>query len=109
VARLDLAGGATVRLACSWFLHAGTEAVISARFYGTEGSVALSNLNGSFYDFEVVRAHSTAAERLAGPPDEWGGRAVVEWARALGAGRGFDPAVHDVVEVAAVLDRLYGR
>ena len=34
---LELEKGAVVRLACSWRLHAGCDAVISAAFYGTRG------------------------------------------------------------------------
>src|SRR5256885_12117757 len=36
-ARIDLEGGAAVRLACSWNLPAGRDAVIEAAFYGTAG------------------------------------------------------------------------
>jgi predicted dehydrogenase len=108
-ATIDLDDGATVQLSCSWFLHAGTDAVIAATFHGTDGSVSLSNIGGSFYDFEVLLARSTNRELLAGPPDEWGGRAAVAWAGQLADGVGFDPAVRDVVEVARVLDGFYGR
>ena len=48
VARLDLAGGTTARIACSWHLHAGQEAVIEARFYGTAATAS--------YWLEFVRA-----------------------------------------------------
>jgi predicted dehydrogenase len=107
VATLALDGGRTVQLSCSWFLHAGTEAVMAATFHGTAGSVSLRNVAGSFYDFEALLCRSTSQERLAGPPDDWGGRAALAWARQLAGGTGFDPAVRDVVEVAAVLDGLY--
>jgi predicted dehydrogenase len=109
VARLDLAGGGTVTLACSWFLPAGRDAVIEAAFHGTEGAVALTNVGGSFYDFRAERRHGTRTEVLVSPPDDWGGRAVVVWASRLAACGGYDPAVESVVEVAAVLDRVYGR
>jgi len=64
-------------MACSWFLHAGRDAVINATFYGTDGAVALENVNGSFYDFEAVLHHHTSREVIASPPDSWGGRAAV--------------------------------
>src|SRR6185437_1140794 len=41
--------GANVRLACSWRLPAGREAVIEASFYGTRGGASLHNIGGSFY------------------------------------------------------------
>ena len=109
VATLELATGAVVRLACSWRLQAGCDAIISAAFYGTEGGAALRNVDGSFYDFVAERYRGTARETLAGPPDAWGGRAAADWAMRLASGAKFDAEVEQLVEVAAVLDRIYGR
>ncbi|HVL72735.1 MAG TPA: Gfo/Idh/MocA family oxidoreductase [Beijerinckiaceae bacterium] len=109
IATLALAGGAAVRLACSWRLQAGRDAVIEAAFYGTEGGAALRNRDGSFYDFVAERYRGTARETLAEPPDEWGGRAAADWARRLAAGGRFDAAAAEAVTVARVLDRIYGR
>ncbi|MFC3076684.1 Gfo/Idh/MocA family protein [Phenylobacterium terrae] len=109
VATLELASGATVRLACSWRLQAGCEAVIAADFYGTGGGAALRNVAGSFYDFTAERFRGTARESLASPPDAWGVRAGADWARRLAAGERFDPAAERLVDVARVLDRIYGR
>ncbi|WP_114393775.1 Gfo/Idh/MocA family protein [Oleisolibacter albus] len=108
-ATLGLETGAAVNLACSWRLQAGCDAVITAAFYGTEGGAALRNVNGSFYDFVAERFRGTAREALAQPPDDWGGRAAADWARRLAEGQRFDPATERLVDVAAVLDRLYGR
>jgi predicted dehydrogenase len=109
VAEIALETGASLRLACSWRLPAGREAVISAAFYGTQGGAALSNVGGSFYDFSAERFRGTQSEILASPPDDWGGRAAADWARRLAAGQRFDPAAERLVDVAAVLDRIYGR
>jgi predicted dehydrogenase len=108
VATLTLGTGAVVRLACSWRLQAGCEAVIGADFYGTEGGAGLRNLDGSFYDFTAERYRGTGRETLAAPPDAWGGRAAADWARRLAAGGRFDPEAERLVEVARVLDRIYG-
>jgi predicted dehydrogenase len=108
-ARLDLATGSTVRLACSWNLPAGRDAVIEATFYGTRGGAALRNVNGSFFDFTAERFRGTARETLSTPPDDWGGRAAVEWVRRLAAGGEYDPAVERIVDVATTLDAIYGR
>lgn len=108
-ATLELEGGVEVRLACSWRVSAGRDAVIEAAFYGTHGGAALRNVDGSFYDFTAELYRGTARERLASPPDDWGGRAAVEWARRLAEGERFDPACGRLVDVAAVLDRVYGR
>ncbi len=109
VAQLELSGGAVARLACSWRLPAGRECVIEASFYGSEGGVSLRNVDGSFYDFRAERYRGTATETLAAPPDDWPGRAAVDWARGLAAGSPFDAGAERLVDVAAVLDRIYGR
>jgi predicted dehydrogenase len=109
VATVELETGAVVRLACSWNLHAGCDAVICADFHGTAGGAALRNVNGSFYDFTAERFRGTARETLALPPDEWGGRAAADWAARLASGVRYDPATEQLTEVAAVLDRIYGR
>jgi len=109
VATMELETGAVVQLACSWRLQAGCDAVICATFYGTQGGVSLRNVNGSFYDFTAERYRGTARETLAAPPDEWGGRAAADWASRLAAEGRFDPAAEHLVDVARVLDRIYGR
>jgi predicted dehydrogenase len=107
--QLQLAGGAVVRLACSWRISAGRDAVIELACYGSAGGLAIKNVDGSFYDFIAERYRGTAAERLASPPDDWGGRAVVAWAEQLAGGAGFDAEARRFVEVAAVLDAIYRR
>ena len=109
VARLDLATGAAVQLACSWNLPAGVDAVIGASFYGTRGGAALRNVNGSFYDFTAERFRGTQREALSVPPDDWGGRAAVDWATRLAAGQRFDAEVERLVDVAGALDMIYAR
>ena len=109
VATLELNTGILVRLACSWRLQAGCDAIISATFYGTSGGGALRNVDGSFYDFVAERYRGTARDTLASPPDAWSGRAAADWAARLTAGEGFSSAAERLVEVARVLDRIYGR
>ena len=107
VATLRLAGGTTVRLACSWRVHAGRDAVIEASFYGSSGGAAFRNENGSFFDFIAERFDGTTRTPLAAPPDAWGGRAAAHWAERLAAGARFDPQADHLVTVAATLDRIY--
>jgi predicted dehydrogenase len=109
LAQLDFDSGAVARLACSWNLHAGRDCVFEASFYGDEGSVTVRNVDGSFYDFRAELARGRARETLSEPPDDWGGRALVRWAHAVGAGEGFDPSAEQLVQVAEVVDRIYGR
>jgi predicted dehydrogenase len=109
VATLELANGAVARLACSWNLHAGRGAAISAHFHGTAGGAGFRNLNGSFFDFTAEAFRGAERETLAQPPDEWGGRAAAAWARRLAEGGTYDADVERIVDVARVLDRIYGR
>jgi len=109
VATLHLATGQVVRLACSWRLPAGCDAEISAAFWGDAGGGAFRNVGGSFYDFEAHAFKGPQRRRLAGPPDGWGGRAAARWAQALARGERFRGECARVVQVAEVLDRIYGR
>jgi len=108
-ATILLGGGTVVRLACSWRLQAGCDAVISAAFHGTQGGAALRNVNGSFYDFVAEQYRGTSSETLSSPPDQWGARAAADWAIRLAAGQRFTPEAERLVDVARVLDRIYGR
>jgi predicted dehydrogenase len=109
LATLELEGGAVARLACSWFSHEGRDAVLEATFRGRDGAAAVQNVGGSFYDFTAELRDGTRARTIAAPPDDWGGRAAVDWARRLAAGDRYDAAGHRLVTVAGVIDRIYGR
>lgn len=107
IATLKLNDGAVVRIACSWRLQAGRDAIIEASFFGTNGGISMRNVGGSFYDFTVERFRGTSCEVLVEPPDEWGGRAAAEWAGRLAAGEKYDPACEKIVNVADAMDRIY--
>lgn len=106
-AQLTLASGTVMQLACSWHLSAGCDAVVEAAFYGTEGGAILRNVGGSLDDFSCERTAGTQRQTVVAPPDEWMGRAAVEWAERLGRGERFDPEAARLVDVAALLDRIY--
>jgi predicted dehydrogenase len=106
---LTLANGVEVRIACSWNLNAGRDAVIEASLYGTGGGAQMRNVNGSFFDFSADLFKGREPHCLASPPDEWGGRAAAEWVRKLVAGERFEGSTKGLLETARVLDRLYGR
>jgi predicted dehydrogenase len=108
-AELRLAGGMSARLACSWKLSAGCDAVIEASFYGTRGSVRLRNVNGSFYDFRVEHCEGTRTRALSVPARSWGSVTICEWARQLASAPRFDPDVEHLLEVHRILDTIYGR
>jgi predicted dehydrogenase len=108
VARLDFANGAVANLSCSWRLPAGCDAVIGASFYGTAGGMSLRNVGGSFYDFRAEQYSGTTAAVLIEPPDPWGGRAAVVWARRLAENGAYDPAIEKTAIVARIVDDIYG-
>ena len=107
-ARLDLADGTAVDLACSWNLPIGVDAEIRARVFGSKGAITLRNVDGSFYDF-VIEQHGGGQHRVLGsPPDAWGGRAAVAWAREVLDGRGHDAdGATGLLAVAGALDAIY--
>ena len=106
-ATLDTADGLTIRLACSWRLHAGCDAVIRARFFGEKGGLEFANVGGSFYDFSARHHVQTTSTELCTPPDDWSGRAAVDWVRRLAHDPGYDPACEQFIAVAGALDRIY--
>jgi predicted dehydrogenase len=107
-ATIELANGTVVRLTCSWRLQAGCDAIIGASFYGTGGGAEMRNVNGSFYDFATERFRGTSRELLVEPPEDWGGRAAVDWAQKLSAGAKFDAACREYVTTSDLIDRIYG-
>ena len=106
---LQLADGTHVRVACSWNLAAGQDAVIEAQLFGTGGGARMRNVGGSFFDFAAERLDGRNAQALTSPPDDWGGRAAAEWVRKLAAGERFAASTEGLLDTARVLDRLYGR
>ncbi len=106
-ATLTLETGAVVRIACSWNLSAGRDAVIAADFHGTGGGASMRNRDGSFFDFEASHHTGTASRLLCAPPDDWGGRAAVAWAGRLAAGQRFDSEAWTLVRLSEVIDRIY--
>ena len=109
VVGLDLEGGGSLRLACSWYVPAGRDAVIEARIIGRNGGASVLNVDGSFYDFRSERYRGTQTEVVVEPPDEWGGRAILDWLERLRRDNAYDPSVERYLEVAGVIDSIYGR
>jgi predicted dehydrogenase len=106
-AKLDLACGASAQISCSWRLHAGVDAIISASFYGTDGGITFRNVNGSFYDFMVERFRGTSRETVVVSPEARGGRAAADWAERLALGGGNGADLVQLEQVAEVLDGIY--
>jgi predicted dehydrogenase len=107
MAQLNLETGATIRLACSWKLPAGCEAIISGSFFGTKGGAAFHNIDGSLYDFRAERYRGTQREALTCLQEDWAARAALDWVRRLARDGKFNPQVESLNPVAAVLDAIY--
>lgn len=107
-AMLRTADGTNMRLACSWGLNAGRDAVIGAHFYGTEGGVSLTNPGGDFYDFEAW-LHEGTSTRCIAHPEPWGTTMIRSWAEELGHGGGFDESAEDYVRLSEVVDDIYAK
>jgi predicted dehydrogenase len=105
---LPLANGLALSLRCSWRTSFGTHARIGIRLFGERGGLAFENLDGSFFDFACHRFRGSESERLAGPPDDWGGRAIAAWADELASSPRFR-SIDELLSVAWALDTLYGR
>ncbi len=106
-AQLRQENGACVRLACSWNLHAGQGAIIELLLHGTRGGASWRNLGGSFHDFDVALCRGDRREVLASGADDWGPRALRNWAVRLGGDASFDPRAFDLCASAAVIDSIY--
>lgn len=81
--QVQLEGGPSVRLACSWRRAVGNKAVLEASIHGTGGSRSLD---------------------LADP----GSHALASWIETLRATPRFDRAADQFVAVARVIDAVYG-
>jgi predicted dehydrogenase len=112
VATIETADDTVINLSCCWNLNIGCDADIEIAFYGTNGGAALRNVNGSFYDFVAERFDHTRTETLSSPEDsrwQWGGLVTIEWIKQLASEGGFDPAAERFIEIAEVIDTIYGR
>ena len=105
-ALLELDTGATMRLACSWNLPTGRQAVIEVSFYGTDGGGSFRNVPGSASDFTAELHRGTSRHPLASPPDAWRGRAALDWARDVALGARYDPWIEGLIDVASAVDAL---
>lgn len=109
-AQLELDGGTSVQLACSWKAPAGCDARIRLTFFGDRGGAEFANVNGSFYEFSAHHFLPDRSRRvLAEGAENWGAQAAIEWSRRLAVNPGYDPEVERLTAVAEIIDRIYGR
>lgn len=101
------ANGAIMRLACSWYAQIGRPAQIQMELSGTRGGARWSNVEGSFYDFDVEIFQGTTSERLGTSRDDWGTRALGAWLKRLQVSNPFDAEAEDIVRSAALIEEVY--
>jgi predicted dehydrogenase len=107
-ASLRQAGGAIIRLACSWQLHAGQGALIELALYGTRGGAAWRNVAGSFYDFEIHTQLRDRRTLLARDGGNWATGALRAWTGRLAQRQvQFQPEARQYAAAAAVIDSIY--
>lgn len=106
---ITLENGGDIRLGCSWRAHAGKDAQIAAQFWGPESAARWENIDGSFYNFEARKFTGTGSELLTSPGEPWGEGAILDWVKRVSEGGRYDPVIEETVEIARVLDRVYGR
>ena len=107
-ATLLLGTNVSARLACSWNLPIGRDAFIQVVVHGSDASAEFRNVNGSFYHFRADLYRERDQYQLSAPPDDWGGRGIINWARRIASENSFDPAVESILRVSEVIDVLYG-
>ncbi|HEX7118117.1 MAG TPA: Gfo/Idh/MocA family oxidoreductase [Longimicrobiales bacterium] len=107
VAQLELEGGAIVQLAVSWNAHAGADCVIRTALFGTGGGAEVSNVDGSFFDFETRRIDGRQFSVIGRESRDWMGRAILDWLDRLAASPAYDPGIERSVLVAEVVDAIY--
>jgi predicted dehydrogenase len=106
--QLELEGRAAVSLAVSWNAHLGRDCAIRAAAFGSAGGAEFRNVGGSFFDFELERAHGRSGEIVVREGREALGRALVEWVERLAEHPGFDPEIEQAVLVSEAIDAVYG-
>jgi predicted dehydrogenase len=106
-AELELDGGVAVHLACSWRQPLGRDALIQAIYHGDCGAAEFRNLEGSFYDFIAEHYEERDRHLLCTAPDDWGGRALLDWIRRLAVSNRFDTNAEEFLQVARVIDGIY--
>jgi len=106
-AQLKSSTGISIRLTSSWKLSVGKDADIYLKIFGTEGGAFFHNVNGSFYDFQTDFFTRNHSEALVSPPDDWGPRAIQQWARQLADKNAFNPENFELIKTSALLEDIY--
>jgi predicted dehydrogenase len=99
--------GISLSLGCSWRLAAGKDAEIHFNIYGTKGGASFHNVAGSFYDFQLDVFNGNSTQTVVLPPDDWGGKAIRQWAQQLSKSKEYDPTNSELIKGASILEDIY--
>jgi predicted dehydrogenase len=106
-ADIQVEGGTAVHIACSWGRPLGQNALIRATYHGDHGAAEFRNVDGSFFDFSAEHYVNRERHILCSPPDDWSGRALLDWTRRLAVSNRFDASAAEILQVAKVIDAVY--
>ncbi|MBV8772740.1 MAG: Gfo/Idh/MocA family oxidoreductase [Deltaproteobacteria bacterium] len=106
-ADFELKDGTAVHLACSWGQPMGQDAVIHAIYHGEHAAVEFRNVNGSFFDFAAEHYVQRERHILYSEPDDWSGRALLDWTQRLATSNRFHPSAVEILKVAKVIEAIY--
>ena len=106
-ADIELENGVAVHLACSWGRPLGCDSLIRVIYHGERGAAELRNVNGSFFDFTACHYRGREGRLLSSPPDDWSGRALLNWIERLSMSNKFTEDAWEIAKVAEIVDAIY--
>jgi predicted dehydrogenase len=98
--------GVSISLNCCWS-SASEPSDIHITAYGSAASASFRNINGSCYDFEVVKFASDRMEVLFHGADNWAGRQLIDWSRRMVASSEYDPKIESILQVVKTIEKVY--
>lgn len=106
-ALLKTPDGIPVSLNCSWNTSQDSTSDIHITVDGSEAGASFRNINGSCYDFEIVKFAGDHTEVLFNGVDDWAGRQLIDWSRRMVAGKEYDPKIESILQVVKTIDKIY--
>lgn len=104
---ISCSNGLSINVACSWKLSTGNDAIIEFTIYGSKGCLSMKNVNGSFYDFHAYQMNGRTGVCIQSEPDDWGGRAIFDWAERVSKSGSYEKCSGELLNVAEVIDSIY--
>jgi predicted dehydrogenase len=104
---VEVDGGIPLRLLASWQAHVGRDCDFGLVVHGSEASAEITNVNGSFHEFELLLREGRRERRVAQDRREWMDRPILDWIGRLGDAPVFDPAVRSNLALARLLGQVY--